>query len=433
MEWIGCGIVVVWEIGLGYWIFVQSYPERRSYNVAVRVAEVVCLAVLCVLHAWNSNFCFISNLACVSQGIFCGIYLWLYYKCKIGISLSWGVLYSVFMSLIRVPFLVWKGVFYGKNVVEVNLGNKSTINFLYEIIVLMVITLLYERYGRKREKQIRKYMEKYRFFLLVLTAIMWEAMSWSMQSGVAGFYKESLFIFFYNYIGLLFTVLAFIIYLVYQNIKMEKTLLLQQQKVLRRQQLEEKELFDNYERRMHDVKHTFLFIEQCIEAGNYEKALCNIKEAQKNVQGQKIWTGYQNVDFVLNSKQQEIEAFGIELELETEIYEILMDELDFSIILGNLFDNAVEAAMQCEERRRKIKLKIKNANNIFKMVIWNSSNQMPTVEKGTFKTTKGEKELHGWGIKNVCQIVEKYNGEIKFQYDAVSFEVKIILMGGGVS
>lgn len=208
-------------------------------------------------------------------------------------------------------------------------------------------------------------------------------------------------------------------------------LLIQGQNTLYRQQMEQNELFEYYERRIHDMKHMLLFTRQCLETGDFEQALDSIKRTQEKVQGRKVWTGYQKIDFVMNSKQQEIEELGIEVILEIEMCSIPMDSLDFSVVFGNLLDNAIEAVRWCKEGERKICIGLKNMNDTFQMMIYNNSNQMPIVEKGIFRTTKEEKNLHGWGIKNVRMIVEKYDGELKFQYDDKSFEVKIILNGGG--
>ena len=40
---------------------------------------------------------------------------------------------------------------------------------------------------------------------------------------------------------------------------------------------------------------------------------------------------------------------------------------------------------------------------------------------------KKEKEKHGWGIESVKRIVEKYDGEIDFQYGSTYFETVVII------
>ena len=42
-----------------------------------------------------------------------------------------------------------------------------------------------------------------------------------------------------------------------------------------------------------------------------------------------------------------------------------------------------------------------------------------------FVTTKTDTSAHGYGIESVKHIVEKYQGEINFDYDEVMFQVRI--------
>lgn len=54
----------------------------------------------------------------------------------------------------------------------------------------------------------------------------------------------------------------------------------------------------------------------------------------------------------------------VELKLETEIMESPIKEYDFFAVLGNLLDNAIDAAAKCDEGRRSVELKLYRANNI---------------------------------------------------------------------
>ena len=49
------------------------------------------------------------------------------------------------------------------------------------------------------------------------------------------------------------------------------------------------------------------------------------------------------------------------------------------------------------------------------------------IEKGQFFTTKGDQERHGFGLKSVRKIVEKYHGVMEINPDGKCFCVKIIL------
>ena len=141
----------------------------------------------------------------------------------------------------------------------------------------------------------------------------------------------------------------------------------------------------------------------------------------------KVWTGFSFLDFVINSKKLEMNKSEIDFELEVDLYEIPLKDADLGVILGNLLDNAIEAAEKCELSKRKIFLRICNPNEMFLLCLRNSSMQIPLVVDDRFVTTKEDKYAHGLGVESVKRIVDKYNGNINFQYDDEHFEVDILI------
>lgn len=104
-----------------------------------------------------------------------------------------------------------------------------------------------------------------------------------------------------------------------------------------------------------------------------------------------------------------------------------MEEAELGIVLGNLFDNAIEAASQCKLQERNIYLKIGNMNQMFLLYMKNNSVKEPWIKNGRFMTTKKDSFAHGLGVESVKRIVEKQNGKICFQYDKEHFEVTILI------
>ena len=109
------------------------------------------------------------------------------------------------------------------------------------------------------------------------------------------------------------------------------------------------------------------------------------------------------------------------------MYEIPLQDAELGVILGNLFDNAIEAAKKSEQFKRRIFLKICNLNEMFLLHLFNSNTQMQVIVDDRFVTAKEDKYAHGLGVESVKRIVEKYNGDISFQYDDEHFEVDILI------
>ena len=88
-------------------------------------------------------------------------------------------------------------------------------------------------------------------------------------------------------------------------------------------------------------------------------------------------------------------------------------------------DNALEAAVQTEEKELKIQME-ENRGVLF-LNVSNSCNDDVSGEKGVGKTTKEDKRNHGMGLGNVRAIVEKHHGDMEIVCEHSRFEVDIML------
>ena len=104
-----------------------------------------------------------------------------------------------------------------------------------------------------------------------------------------------------------------------------------------------------------------------------------------------------------------------------------MEFADFIVALGNLLDNAIEAAEQCQKENRKIWMSIQNINEMFLMTLKNTCETEPIEKNNKFVTHKKNADRHGLGVESVRRIMEKYQGEISFEYENGFFEVSIII------
>lgn len=85
-------------------------------------------------------------------------------------------------------------------------------------------------------------------------------------------------------------------------------------------------------------------------------------------------------------------------------------------ILGNLLDNAIEAALTSEEKA--ITFETDYRNNYSVIIISNSCGTQPKFESDkTLVTSKENKKLHGFGLRSVKKAIKKYDGDISLEYD----------------
>lgn len=136
-----------------------------------------------------------------------------------------------------------------------------------------------------------------------------------------------------------------------------------------------------------------------------------------------IHTGNAVADYFVNGVVYELKKNG---EIDFQILgrfpdRVGMSDSDLCVLLGNAFDNAEEALCKVEGRR-EFKLEVRNFRNILMIRISNSAKE----PKGEFlESAKEGKELHGYGTRNMKRVVEKYGGNIEWQYSDGLFAVEM--------
>lgn len=94
-----------------------------------------------------------------------------------------------------------------------------------------------------------------------------------------------------------------------------------------------------------------------------------------------------------------------------------LEYYDIVTILTNLLDNAVESSVN--SNNKQISIETDYRNNFSVIIITNSCDQAPDFNASLIpKTTKENKQLHGFGIRSVKKTLKKYNGDIAFEYDS---------------
>lgn len=122
------------------------------------------------------------------------------------------------------------------------------------------------------------------------------------------------------------------------------------------------------------------------------------------------------LDLMINKYQYICEAENIELYVSIKTANLLFIESpDLISLLGNLLDNAVEAAKSSVDR--KIDLSINRVNGLDILTCTNSCDTAPQATGKNLKTTKNNDGFHGLGIRSIKSVVKKYKGNFEWNYD----------------
>lgn len=175
----------------------------------------------------------------------------------------------------------------------------------------------------------------------------------------------------------------------------------------------------------HDIKHHLRALERLLQNGDQREALAYIESVQEPLQCKMIpvHTGVDIVDTVIYEAKEKAEQRNILLQVETPILpsELKIEDRELCVLCANLLDNALKAA------KEQIKLNIAIAAGFLVIEMENDYKEKPLVKNNHFVSETEQGSLaHGWGMKIIEQIVEKYHGELTIRVD-VQVSIKMLL------
>lgn len=183
----------------------------------------------------------------------------------------------------------------------------------------------------------------------------------------------------------------------------------------------------------HDLKHSLFQLSQLAnETGNTD-ALQFINEYEHQLtETNLIDVKNENANAILNQKSWEAKKSGVKFLVEGVFYDdLILSKLDLCNLIGNLLDNAIEAASHegvCDNLR-SVKFTSKRKGNLLMLVVENGYAIKPVLEGNRFKTTKKQSEHHGIGTRSIQYIADKYSGVIDMSFLNNWFIVTILLNG----
>lgn len=176
----------------------------------------------------------------------------------------------------------------------------------------------------------------------------------------------------------------------------------------------------------HDLKNKFFALQSLMntDSDRVAQEFESITGVFLDIDKSKI-TGNISIDSLLNNKLSIAKSQGISIESTSCISGIEnIDPIDMCVILGNLLDNSIEACNRLDNNIHKyINLHIKQHLSFIKIILENSYNA--NEEKG--QTVKSDKNHHGFGVSNVKELVNKYNGLLNIETTNNQFKVIVIL------
>lgn len=139
-----------------------------------------------------------------------------------------------------------------------------------------------------------------------------------------------------------------------------------------------------------------------------------------------IKTGNKMADAIINSKNSLARSKDIPVKADAHIpVALTISELDLCIIIGNLFDNAIEASLALPKEKRLIRVYMDMKNTQLYMSFTNFTAVKKQEKNGRFLSSKGTG--HGFELIRIDNIVERYGGYLSRNGQDNAFTTEILL------
>lgn len=190
---------------------------------------------------------------------------------------------------------------------------------------------------------------------------------------------------------------------------------------------------DNMYRQMrswrHDYRNHIQMMKVLAASGDMDalKVYLDELDTDLNTVDTVVKTGNPMADAILNSKISLARSRNIPTQVDAHIpVKLKMSELDLCCIIGNLFDNAMEASMALPEEKRLIRvyMDMKGTQLYISFTNFTAAKKLSKVGKG-FRTSKGEG--HGFGLVRMDDIVSRYDGYLSRNSEDGAFTTEILI------
>lgn len=223
-----------------------------------------------------------------------------------------------------------------------------------------------------------------------------------------------------------------VVIVLFQNIKEKqqeetrKELLAGQMKDMERHIREVEELYREIRSLKHDMGNHMMVMQKL--SGREQEQYARSLQEQYSAVAEGMKSGNPVTDVILMERSREAQAKGIAFDCSfcypagREV-----DAFDLSIILNNALANAIEAASG--DPAGYIRITTSLRENVYMIEVENSFHQQIIMDRESRLpvTTKEDKTVHGFGLRNILRVARKYHGDMETVADGQVFRLSVML------
>ena len=177
----------------------------------------------------------------------------------------------------------------------------------------------------------------------------------------------------------------------------------------------------------HDFHHHLQTLKGQLEAGEVDRALAYIEQLDNQLMNVDtlLKTGNVSLDAILSAKIAQAKAENIAVTVKANVPDTLtISDLELSIVVGNLLDNAIEAC-RTVTGERFIRIFISMKGNMLYFSMLNTSGAKRKKTGSLFATHKDG--VHGFGLRRAEAILEEHGGWVKYNSEDGAFTSEFLV------
>ncbi|SFS07918.1 GHKL domain-containing protein [Anaeromicropila populeti] len=179
----------------------------------------------------------------------------------------------------------------------------------------------------------------------------------------------------------------------------------------------------------HDIKSHIGILKTLLKQKKYDDATTFLNCMYKDVDVAEDIFLLENktVSIILNLKRKLAQSKNIQFISKIGIENFYIPDVHICSIVSNILDNAIEAAEQVEDNNKYINFSIESDPEGYFIKCDNTYKTRPIFKKGVYISTKEDKDLHGYGIKIINQMVKNNGGKASFGCNRQYFSVLVYI------
>ena len=195
------------------------------------------------------------------------------------------------------------------------------------------------------------------------------------------------------------------------------------------QYLRSKATMEEVNRKYHDLKHYIYAIRAETNDAQRARYVDQLEDSIRDYESNAFDTGSGVLDAVLTAKSSEATRRGVHLTSVVDGASVdFIDAMDLTTIFGNALDNAIEAAATVTEpEKRLVNLAVFRKEQFLAIRVENYFTGELHMRDDLPVTTKADHANHGYGMRNMRQAVERYDGTLVCGASDAWFTVRILI------